>query len=62
MDIDTRVPILLMGKDVVPGEYLAPVTPADIAPTLALLAGVTLPQTEGRVSSKRSVAAPATPR
>jgi predicted AlkP superfamily pyrophosphatase or phosphodiesterase len=45
---DTRVPILLMGKDIAPGEYFTPASPADIAPTLALLAGVTLPQAEGR--------------
>src|SRR5262245_19277322 len=46
---DTRVPILMMGASIEPGEYLAPATPADIAPTLAFLAGVTLPRAEGRV-------------
>ena len=46
---DSRVPILMMGTGIQPGEYLAPVSPADIAPTLALLAGVTLPRAEGRV-------------
>src|SRR5262249_28739399 len=39
---DTRVPILMMGAGIVPGEYLGAVSPADIAPTLAFLAGVTL--------------------
>lgn len=46
---DTRVPILMMGNAIAPGEYLAPASPADIAPTLAFVAGVTLPRAEGRV-------------
>ncbi|HEU5258805.1 MAG TPA: alkaline phosphatase family protein [Vicinamibacterales bacterium] len=46
---DTRVPILMMGAGVASGEYLAPASPADIAPTLAFLAGITLPRAEGRV-------------
>ena len=46
---NTRVPILLMGKSIKPGEYLVEATPADIAPTLAFLTGITLTQSEGRV-------------
>ena len=46
---DTRVPILLMGSGIEPGEYLSPVSPADVAPTLAFLTGITLPRSEGRV-------------
>ena len=46
---DTRVPILMMGRDIARGEYLTPASPADIAPTLAFLSGVTLPRTEGRI-------------
>ena len=46
---DTRVPIFLMGQGITAGEYLAPVSPADIAPTLAFLAGVTLPRAQGHV-------------
>lgn len=46
---DSHVPILLMGKGIVPGEYLADVSPLDVAPTLAFLAGVTLPRPQGRV-------------
>ena len=46
---DTHVPILLMGKGVLPGEYVSPVAPTDVAPTLAFLAGVTLPRPYGRV-------------
>jgi arylsulfatase A-like enzyme len=45
---DQRVPILLMGYGIKAGRYDQPVTPADIAPTLAALCGVTLPQAEGR--------------
>lgn len=46
---DKHVPVLLMGAGVRPGEYLEPITPADIAPTLAFLTGVTLSRTDGRV-------------
>jgi predicted AlkP superfamily pyrophosphatase or phosphodiesterase len=46
---DARVPIVFMGEPFVPGEYLSPATPADVAPTLAHLTGVTLPHAQGRV-------------
>lgn len=46
---DTRVPLILMGKGVTAGEYTRPASPADIAPTLAFLAGVKLPKAQGRV-------------
>ena len=46
---DTRVPILLMGAGIAKGEYLAPASPTDVAPTLAFLSGVTLAQAQGRV-------------
>ncbi|TAK16336.1 MAG: hypothetical protein EPO35_05585 [Acidobacteria bacterium] len=46
---DQRVPVILMGFGVKPGRYLTSVTPADIAPTFAYLAGITLPRAEGRV-------------
>jgi hypothetical protein len=46
---DTRVPILLYGFGIRPGQYLAPAAPIDIAPTLAMLASVTLPDPMGRV-------------
>ena len=46
---DTRVPILLMGNGIAKGEYRAPASPLDIAPTLAFLAGITLPRAQGRV-------------
>ncbi len=46
---DARVPVILMGAGIRPGEYLRPATPADIAPTLAFLCGITLARTDGRV-------------
>jgi len=46
------VPILLMGYGIQPGEYFAPATPADIAPTFASLTGVTLSTRDGRVLSE----------
>jgi len=46
---DQRVPILLMGYGIQPGEYLESATPADIAPTLGALTAVTLSTHDGRV-------------
>ncbi len=46
---DQRVPILLMGYGVRPGQYSQRTTPADIAPTLAALCGIVMPKVEGRV-------------
>jgi arylsulfatase A-like enzyme len=45
---DQRVPVLFMGAGVRGGRYDRPITPADIAPTLARIAGVSLPTAEGR--------------
>lgn len=46
---DRRVPVFLMGQGIKKGQYLAPVTPLDIAPTLAFLCGITLPAADGRI-------------
>lgn len=46
---DTRVPVILFGAGIKPGEYLAPSSPIDIAPTIAFLSGITLPDAMGRV-------------
>jgi predicted AlkP superfamily pyrophosphatase or phosphodiesterase len=46
---DQRVPVLLMGFGIRPGEYYGTITPADIAPTLASLCGITLAPRDGRV-------------
>jgi predicted AlkP superfamily pyrophosphatase or phosphodiesterase len=44
---DQRVPILLFGRGIKPGRYDQAASPADVAPTLATLCGVSLPQAEG---------------
>ncbi len=46
---DQRVPIFFMGYGIQPGEYFGAVTPADIAPTLAALCGITLSTHDGHV-------------
>ncbi len=53
---DARVPVILMGRGIKPGEYLLPATPADIAPTLAFLCGITLARADGRVLVEALVA------
>jgi predicted AlkP superfamily pyrophosphatase or phosphodiesterase len=45
---DQRVPVLFMGAGVRGGRHDRAITPADIAPTLAKIAGVSLPTAEGR--------------
>ncbi|MGE0449003.1 MAG: alkaline phosphatase family protein [Vicinamibacterales bacterium] len=56
---DARVPLMLMGQGIAAGQYGVPASPVDLAPTLAYLAGVTLPRTDGRVL--REALAPAAP-
>ena len=46
---DTRVPVVLFGYGIKAGEYLQPSSPIDLAPTLAFLTGITLPDAMGRV-------------
>ena len=46
---DTRVPMMLFGFGIKKGEYLDQVAPIDLAPTLAFLSGVTLPDAMGHV-------------
>ncbi len=47
---DTHVPVILMGKELRPGQYPAPSSPADIAPTLAAILGIEPPSgSVGRV-------------
>ena len=46
---DTRVPVVLFGHGIRPGQYLQPASPIDIAPTLAFLSSVTLSDPMGRV-------------
>lgn len=48
-DYDQRVPLILFGAGIRAGHLTQAATPADIAPTLATLIGVQMPQAEGRV-------------
>lgn len=46
---DTHVPLIFFGFGIKKGEYLDQAAPIDLAPTLAFLTGVTLPDATGRV-------------
>jgi predicted AlkP superfamily pyrophosphatase or phosphodiesterase len=46
---DQHVPLLFMGFGIRPGLYYEPVTPVDIAPTLAALCGITLAPSDGHI-------------
>lgn len=48
---DQRVPVLLYGAGIQPGSHDDPATPADLAPTVASIVGVTLPSPDGHVLS-----------
>ncbi|HEX8837845.1 MAG TPA: alkaline phosphatase family protein [Candidatus Acidoferrum sp.] len=49
---DQHVPVIFMGFGIQPGEYFQSVTPADIAPTLAALCGITLAPRDGHILSE----------
>jgi phosphoglycerol transferase MdoB-like AlkP superfamily enzyme len=51
-DYDSRVPLFLLGTAVAPGHHRSTASPADIAPTLAKLAGIRFSEREGRVLSE----------
>lgn len=53
---DVRVPVILMGPGIRGGEYLSAASPADIAPTLGFLCGVTLRHADGRVLNEALIA------
>jgi hypothetical protein len=46
---DQHIPILLMGFGIQAGQYYREVTPVDIAPTFAMLCGITLASRDGHV-------------
>ena len=48
---DQRVPLVFFGTGIKRGSYPEAATPADLAPTLAALVGLTLPRAEGRTLS-----------
>jgi predicted AlkP superfamily pyrophosphatase or phosphodiesterase len=48
-DYDQRVPVVLFGASVRPGRYEQSATPADLAPSLAAVAGIPIGPTDGRV-------------
>ncbi len=54
-DYDRRVPVLLFGAGIRPGKYDTSASPADLAPTLASLAGISLSSAEGRVLTEALV-------
>ena len=58
---DQHVPVLFMGYGIQPGEYFQSITPADIAPTLAALCGITLAPRDGHVLAE-ALKKPAEPR
>jgi arylsulfatase A-like enzyme len=60
-DYDQHVPVILFGAGIARGEHWRAVTPADLAPTLAGLVGVTLPRPDGHVLADALAAAPAAP-
>ncbi len=55
---DTRVPVILFGAGIKKGEYLQPSSPIDLAPTLAFLTGITLPDAMGRVLTEALASRP----
>jgi predicted AlkP superfamily pyrophosphatase or phosphodiesterase len=48
-EADRRVPVILAGPGIRHGRYDDPITPADISPTLAAIAGAPMPGVQGRV-------------
>lgn len=46
---DRQVPLILFGARIKAGRWSATVSPAEIAPTVAHISGVTMPPVEGRV-------------
>jgi predicted AlkP superfamily pyrophosphatase or phosphodiesterase len=58
---DQRVPVILMGPGIRRGKYYERATPADIAPTLATLCGITLAAQDGRTLLEALEGSPSTP-
>jgi predicted AlkP superfamily pyrophosphatase or phosphodiesterase len=60
-EYDQHVPIVLYGAGITPGKYDRPVSPGDLAPTLARLVGVNLPTAEGAPLTEALAEAVASP-
>lgn len=60
-DHDQRVPVILLGAGIKPGQYTISATPADIAPTLASICGLRIARTDGRILTEALTAGPAAP-
>jgi predicted AlkP superfamily pyrophosphatase or phosphodiesterase len=58
---DQRVPLVFFGQGIRPGRYTTASSPADVAPTLARLLGVTLPAADGSVRVEALAAPPGLP-
>jgi predicted AlkP superfamily pyrophosphatase or phosphodiesterase len=58
---DREVPVLLFGGNIKAGRYAEPASPVDLVPTLAALAGVQMPKTDGRVLIEALAAPPLPP-
>ena len=59
---DAHIPLILMGRQVAPGQYSANAALNDLAPTLATLVGVEIPSgSSGRVLTEALRPAPAAP-
>ncbi len=58
---DQRVPLVFLGPHFKPGRYTATASPADVAPTLGRLVGVTLPAADGTTRVDALVAPPTLP-
>ena len=48
-DYDTKVPVVFFGAGIKPGTHMTAASPVDVAPTLATLAGFSMPETDGRI-------------
>lgn len=55
---DARIPLIFFGRGIKRGEYFQPASPADIAPTLGFLAGVTMSSIDGRILHEALAPAP----
>ena len=55
------MPLVFLGPHFKPGRYTATASPADVAPTLGRLIGVTLPAADGTTRMDALVAPPTLP-